>query len=179
MEYSIGPTKKLLFIIINGFNERCMPFPQEWKTCRAFCNPNGQNGLQSKIMKFDTRKVHLELMARCREVLDEYTMAEVQTVSAGAGTFYVWVSTLYNDNDGPQFIQFFFHETVVGLSFIIELSHSTNRPSHTSTRHACTHRSKHTFTHTNTHACMAYRHTCMHTNAHIYSHTRAIRPTCF
>ena len=56
-------------------------------------------------MKFDTRKVHLELMARCREVLDEYTMAEVQTVSAGAGTFYVWVSEPpCNDNGGPPLI---------------------------------------------------------------------------
>ena len=46
-------------------------------------------------MKFDIKKVHPELMARCKEVLDKYTVTEVQTVSAGAGTFYVWVSEQY------------------------------------------------------------------------------------
>ena len=65
---------------------------QDWKKCRAVCNPNGKNGLQRKIMTFDTKAVHPELMARCKEILDEFSVTEVQKISAGAGTFFVWVS---------------------------------------------------------------------------------------
>ena len=67
-------------------------------------------------MKFDTRKVHLELMARCRQVLDEYNMTEVQTISAGAGTFYVWVSESMHSIQCQRRLTIYvelFHETVV------------------------------------------------------------------
>ena len=34
----------------------------------------------------------MELVARCKDMLDEHTVTQVQKVSAGAATFYVWVS---------------------------------------------------------------------------------------
>ncbi|KAI0242153.1 hypothetical protein LSAT2_014586 [Lamellibrachia satsuma] len=93
-----------VFLLL-GEDEETM---SDWKKCRAFCNPNGKEGLQRKIMKFDIKTVHPELMARCKEVLDKYTVTEVQTVSAGAGTFYVWclllasAATDDDENQRPQ-----------------------------------------------------------------------------
>ena len=45
------------------------------------------------LMKFDASNVEPKLAARCREIIGVYTVEEVQAVSAGAATFYVWVSS--------------------------------------------------------------------------------------
>ena len=46
-----------------------------------------------KLMTFDANNVKPEQAARCREIIDQYTVQDVQAVSAGAATFYVWVSS--------------------------------------------------------------------------------------
>ena len=43
-------------------------------------------------MKFDASRVQPDKVVRCREILDNYTVNQAQVVSAGAATFYVWVS---------------------------------------------------------------------------------------
>ena len=54
-------------------------------------NPQGQMGMNRRIMEFDPSKVHPEITARSKEILDQVELREIQAVSAGAGTFYVWV----------------------------------------------------------------------------------------
>ncbi|KAI0210892.1 hypothetical protein LSAT2_004331, partial [Lamellibrachia satsuma] len=63
---------------------------KRWKTCRSCCYPDGPNGLQRKFLKFNVSKVPMELVARCKDMLDKHTVTQVQKVSAGAATFYVW-----------------------------------------------------------------------------------------
>ncbi|KAK2178828.1 hypothetical protein NP493_527g02003 [Ridgeia piscesae] len=70
-----------------------------WKVCRTFCMPSGPDGLQRKFLTFDVSKLHPEIVARCKQILDKYTVTQVQRVSAGAGTFYVWARGIIDESD--------------------------------------------------------------------------------
>ena len=42
-------------------------------------------------MMFDIAKLHPEIAARSSQLLELYKLTDVQKVSLGASTFYVWV----------------------------------------------------------------------------------------
>ncbi|ESO03382.1 hypothetical protein HELRODRAFT_173674 [Helobdella robusta] len=74
-----------------------------WRECQRLCNPQGSNGLNRKIILFDVAKVHPEIVSRSNQILEDVDISKVQTVSPGAGTFYVWTKgvideyeTMYN-----------------------------------------------------------------------------------
>ncbi|KAK2179653.1 hypothetical protein NP493_478g03003 [Ridgeia piscesae] len=68
----------------------------DWRKCRAFCCQTGDNGLNRKILNFDMTKVRPGAKPISKEILNKYRFSEVQAVSAGAATFYVWVSCFFN-----------------------------------------------------------------------------------
>ena len=74
------------------FNPACVINCQDWRKCRAFCSQTGDNGVNRKMVKFDVTKVSPEAKSVSQEILKKYGFAKVQAVSAGAATFYVWVS---------------------------------------------------------------------------------------
>ena len=65
---------------------------QDWKQCRKICCQTGDKGLNRKILDFNITQIHPDKVSKSNAILERYRLAEVQTVSAGAATFYVWVS---------------------------------------------------------------------------------------
>ena len=59
------------------------------------CNPQGREGLNKKILNFNITAVHPEIAARAKQILAAYELKDLQAVSPGAGTFYVWVRHAY------------------------------------------------------------------------------------
>ena len=52
----------------------------------------GKESLKRRISEFKVEKLSIELAMKAKQVLCRFTLDEVRDVSAGAGTFYVWVS---------------------------------------------------------------------------------------
>lgn len=53
----------------------------------------GKNSMLRKVRQFDTVNVTNEMAKKICKILDKYSETEVRNASAGAGTFFVWVST--------------------------------------------------------------------------------------
>lgn len=51
----------------------------------------GRQSLLYKVRKFDTLGTDKELATRVLHILEPYTVEQVSSASAGAGTFYNWV----------------------------------------------------------------------------------------
>ncbi len=68
-------------------------FIQDWNTCKKFANPHGPAGLNRRLQTFDIDHLHPEIGARCKELLQGLEFKQMQAVSAGAATFYVWVNS--------------------------------------------------------------------------------------
>ncbi|ELU09304.1 hypothetical protein CAPTEDRAFT_192522 [Capitella teleta] len=74
----------------------------EWKDCQRLLSPTGNQGLHSlhrKIMNFTVEGVSREIAARARDILEEQPLPEVQNVSSGAGTFWVWAMGVITEVD--------------------------------------------------------------------------------
>lgn len=52
----------------------------------------GRDSLIRKVAAFDTVNVRTEISQRVEKMLKTYTENEARVASAGAGTFFVWVS---------------------------------------------------------------------------------------
>ena len=66
---------------------------------QALIGKTGKESLKRKITEFKVEKLVIDIAMKSKQVLERFTLDEVRDVSAGAGTFYVWVSTnSYADN---------------------------------------------------------------------------------
>jgi len=52
----------------------------------------GKDGLKRRIVAFDSSSIRPAVITRAKEILRKYDMESVQIASAGAATFYLWVS---------------------------------------------------------------------------------------
>ena len=48
--------------------------------------------MNRKVLDFDITSVDPEIAARCREILEDFELEDIQEVSPALGTFYVWVN---------------------------------------------------------------------------------------
>ena len=53
--------------------------------------------LNRRVQLLAVDDLHPEIVARARQILDDLDLEKVKNVSAGAGTFYVWVCIYLND----------------------------------------------------------------------------------
>ena len=68
-------------------------FFKDWKVCQQLCNPHGREGLVRKLAQFEISNLNLEIVARVKQMLSGLQLIQVQAMSAGASTFFVWVSS--------------------------------------------------------------------------------------
>jgi len=54
----------------------------------------GKLGLKRRVSEFKVENLAIEIAVRVRTILAPFELDEVRDVSAGAATFYVWVSHL-------------------------------------------------------------------------------------
>jgi hypothetical protein len=67
---------------------------QEWSTVQRLCGCMGQEGLNRRILDLEVEELNPEIVARAKQITDPIrSHSVVQTVSAGAAAFHVWVST--------------------------------------------------------------------------------------
>lgn len=71
----------------------CFPF-KDWVYCQLYLTTIGADGLTRRIKQFNVDDLHPEIAARAKVILGDLDGDEVREVSAGVGTFYVWVSHL-------------------------------------------------------------------------------------
>lgn len=57
----------------------------------------GRQSLLYKVRKFDTLGTDRELATRVLHILEPYTVEQVSSASAGAGTFYNWVGQILSN----------------------------------------------------------------------------------
>ena len=72
-------------------------FLKDWLVCAKMTNPIGPQGLQKRLMKFDYKRCHPELVSRAREILDSIHFDDIVKASRGGACFYLYVS-LFNIN---------------------------------------------------------------------------------
>ena len=59
---------------------------------QALVGKTGKEGLKRRCLECDASRIHMGAAKRARQLLDRYELDEVRDVSAGAATFYVFVS---------------------------------------------------------------------------------------
>lgn len=67
---------------------------QIWKNVQALVGKTGKDGLKRRCLEYDPDKMLMPTASRAKELLSKYGLDDVRDVSAGAATFYVWVSTM-------------------------------------------------------------------------------------
>ena len=65
---------------------------QVWKAVQALVGKTGKESLKRRCIECKPEKIPLAPAKRAKVLLEEYDLEEVRDVSAGAATFYVWVS---------------------------------------------------------------------------------------
>ena len=65
---------------------------QNWRTCQALMSKTGRESMMRKISQFDPRAVPMKAAEQARRVSRAYTTDQIRDASAGAATFYIWVS---------------------------------------------------------------------------------------
>jgi hypothetical protein len=78
---------------------------ESWKACQRLCNPQGAKGLNRKLYGFKASQVHPEIIARSKEMLDDYDLNKVQSVSPGAVTFYVWAKGVIEEAEENEAVR--------------------------------------------------------------------------
>ena len=66
---------------------------QEWVNCQRMFSVVGRESLNRRILDLNIQTLHPEILARVDQILNGLNLKQVQHISAGAATFYVWVST--------------------------------------------------------------------------------------
>jgi len=59
---------------------------------QALVGKTGKEGLKRRCLECDAAKIPKEAAKRAQELLEKHELDEVRDVSAGAATFYVFVS---------------------------------------------------------------------------------------
>ena len=67
---------------------------QAWKAVQALVGKTGKESLKRRCLECDASKINMAAAKRARQLLDRHELDEVRDVSAGAATFYVFVSLL-------------------------------------------------------------------------------------
>jgi hypothetical protein len=65
---------------------------QDWKNVQALVGKTGKEGLKRRCLECNAAKISTAAASRAKELLDKQELDEVRDVSAGAATFYVFVS---------------------------------------------------------------------------------------
>ena len=82
---------------------------QVWKAVQALVGKTGKESLKRRCIECKPEKIPLAPAKRAKVLLEEYDLEEVRDVSAGAATFYVWVSISTSHScistSGPSFLQ--------------------------------------------------------------------------
>ena len=85
------------------------PFPcstvQQWRTCQALMSKTGRESMMRKISQFDPRAVPMKAAEQARKVSSAFTTDQISDASAGAATFYIWVSSvcrLFREGEGRR-----------------------------------------------------------------------------
>ena len=67
---------------------------QDWQNVRIWVGKTGKDGLKRRCLDYlkSPEKVVIKDGVRTRELLESLDLDDVRDVSAGAATFYVWVS---------------------------------------------------------------------------------------
>ena len=64
---------------------------QDWKDCQKLCVVISATGLYRRVKDFEITKLHPEIAARAAQILAKHRQEIVTDISAGAGTFFMWV----------------------------------------------------------------------------------------
>ena len=79
-----------------SINKSTLPFIlQVWKNVQALVGKTGKEGLKRRCLGCEPAKLDQQAAKRAKEILDGFNLDDVRDVSAGAATFYVWVSNSY------------------------------------------------------------------------------------
>lgn len=54
----------------------------------------GRESLKRRVMEFRVNELKYELAMEVKNILSQYSLSDARDVSAGAATFYLWVSYL-------------------------------------------------------------------------------------
>ena len=65
---------------------------QDWKNVQALVGKTGKEGLKRRCLECVPYKINPDAAKRSKELLGGYDLDDVRDVSAGAATFFVWVS---------------------------------------------------------------------------------------
>ena len=65
---------------------------QDWKTVQALVGKTGKEGLKRRCLECVPEKINKDASNRAKELFHSFGLEDVRDVSAGAATFYVWVS---------------------------------------------------------------------------------------
>ncbi len=74
-------------------NVQTVPSLQDWRSVQVLIGKTGKESLKRRIKELQFNKVDLQNAATARMVLLQYTKEQVQNVSVGVATFYIWVRT--------------------------------------------------------------------------------------
>ena len=65
---------------------------KDWKNVQALIGKTGKQSLKRRIQILDVNKLKEETVKKAKELLKDIKLEDVVTISAGAATFYSWVS---------------------------------------------------------------------------------------
>eukprot|EP00105_Crassostrea_gigas_P032431 XP_011455438.1 PREDICTED: hillarin-like isoform X2 [Crassostrea gigas] len=73
-----------------------------WEDLQVLMRQTGRQSLLYKVRKFDTLGTDRELATRVLHILEPYTVEQVSSASAGAGTFYNWAKNIATEVNGRK-----------------------------------------------------------------------------
>ena len=90
---------KIHVIVIHVLNKHTIDlmysschFLQNWRTCQALVGKTGRESLMRRISSFDPKDCSLSVAQMAKHMIENYSMSQIRDVSAGAATFFGWVS---------------------------------------------------------------------------------------
>ena len=75
---------------------------QVWKTCQSILGKTGRDSVMRHISGFDPKDCYLDVALSAKTVIEPYSLEQIRDVSAGAATFFVWVSICNFDDYNEQ-----------------------------------------------------------------------------
>jgi len=67
---------------------------QDWRNVQVLIGKTGKESLKRRVSDFDVEKLGMNVALKVKEMLTNYQLNEIRDTSAGAATFYVWVSSI-------------------------------------------------------------------------------------
>ncbi|XP_078621048.1 calcium-activated chloride channel regulator 3A-1-like [Branchiostoma floridae x Branchiostoma japonicum] len=63
---------------------------QNWKDLQALMGKTNREGLKRKVMRHNPDRIQLKTAMRAKQLLGDLSVEQIQDISAGAATFFVW-----------------------------------------------------------------------------------------